>query len=139
MPVCVINNAKWQVRAFRFCHDANSSLHTFSDTTAKTNQKTDTTRSEVPVRLIDLYSRHGMARRYNRNAICKMRVVHFTSAARLAPTRDILLFYNTICFHSTILGCKTQEIKTRSKITCFNHYLVTIHIATTYYNTLCIQ
>ena len=33
MPVCVINNAKWQVRAFRFCHDANSSLHTFSDTT----------------------------------------------------------------------------------------------------------
>ena len=34
MPVCVINNAKWQVRAFRFCHDANSSLHTFSDTTS---------------------------------------------------------------------------------------------------------
>ena len=33
MPVCVINNAKWQVRAIRFCHDANSSLHTFSDTT----------------------------------------------------------------------------------------------------------
>ena len=37
MPVCVINNAKWQVRAFRFCHDANSSLHTFSDTTRTPN------------------------------------------------------------------------------------------------------
>ena len=34
----------------------------------------------------------------------KMRVAHFTGEARLAPTRDILLFHDTICFHHTIVG-----------------------------------
>ena len=81
MPVCVINNAKWQVRAFRFCHDANSSLHTFSDTTNRYAHKTPPYgggRYE-PLNGAGLFSTVVKPRAYN-DGIC------LSSHTRLPPT-----------------------------------------------------